>query len=405
MQEEKRLRTQEALAKQAAEGDEIDFRQYLDEGEPHDVLTRLGDLSLEEQRDMLKAGVDVTEKGRTGTYIQKDHSVIHTGVYQEGLEVLSITEALERYPWLDDYYWRTVAADADKYTARAELHREHGYFIRALPGVKAIYPVQACLYITQEGLIQDVHNIVIAEEGSELHIITGCTTGHNVSSGMHIGVSEFYIKKNAKLSFTMVHSWAENVAVRPRTGTIVEEGGVFLSNYICMQPVRSLQMYPTTYLLGERSLARYHSILVGQPGSRLDVGSRVVLQGKKSRAEIIARSITKGGYIINRGHLVGEIADVKGHLECRGLMLAPEGVIYAVPELEARVDGVELSHEAAVGKIAEEEIEYLMARGLTEEEATATIVRGFLNVKIMGLPPELEEEVRRAIEASDRSEL
>ncbi len=405
MQEEKRLKAQKALEKSAAYGEEIDFRQYREEGEPHPVLTRLENLPPSEQRDLLRAGVDVTEKGRTGTYIQKDHSVIHTSVCQEGLEVLSITAALERYPWLEDYYWRAVAVDADKYTARAELHREHGYFIRALPGVKVIYPVQACLYITQEGLIQDVHNIIIAEEGSELHVITGCTTGHGVVSGMHIGVSEFYIKKNAKLSFTMVHSWAENVAVRPRTGTIVEEGGIFLSNYICMRPVHSLQMYPTAYLAGEGSLARYHSILVGHPGSHLDVGSRVILRGRGSRAEIIARSITRGGEIVNRGHLVGEVPDVKGHLECRGLMLAPEGVIYAVPELEARVDGVELSHEAAVGKIAEEEIEYLMARGLTEEEATATIVRGFLNVKIMGLPPELEEEIQRAIEASEQSEL
>jgi hypothetical protein len=96
---------------------------------------------------------------------------------------------------------------------------------------------------------------------------------------------------------------------------------------------------------------------------------------------------------------------VKGHLECQGLMLSPQGVIHAVPELEARVDGVALSHEAAVGKIAQEEVEYLMARGFSEEEATAMIVRGFLNVKIMGLPEELEAEVRKAIELSEHSAL
>ncbi len=108
---------------------------------------------------------------------------------------------------------------------------------------------------------------------------------------------------------------------------------------------------------------------------------------------------------MNRGQLLGEAAGAKGHLECRGLMLSPQGVIAAIPELEARSDKVELSHEAAVGKIAEEEIEYLMARGLSEEEATATIVRGFLNVKIMGLPPVLEDEVQRAIAMSEQSGL
>jgi Fe-S cluster assembly scaffold protein SufB len=169
--------------------------------------------------------------------------------------------------------------------------------------------------------------------------------------------------------------------------------------------VRTVQMYPTTYLKGKNSVARYHSIIVGYPNSNLDVGSRVVLQGEDSKAEIIARSLTRGGRIVNRGHLVGEQVGVKGHLECQGLMLSPEGVIYAVPELEARVDGVDLSHEAAVGKIAQEEIEYLMARGFSEEEATAMIVRGFLNVKIMGLPEELEAEVQKAIELSDQSSM
>jgi Fe-S cluster assembly scaffold protein SufB len=405
MADELYAKAKSAALKKATFGEEIDFGLYKDQGQLHDYLPKLEDLPRAEQQDMLKVGVDVSGKGRTGTYIQKDHSVIHNSINQDGLEVISITEALEKYSWLQDYYWKNVAVDADMYTARAELHREHGYFIRVLPGVKTVWPVQACLYISQEGLIQDVHNIIIAEEGSELDIITGCTTGHGVDAGMHIGVSEFYVKKNATISFTMVHNWAENVAVRPRTGCTVEEGGAYLSNYICMKPVRSLQMYPTATLLGKNSLARFHSILVAQPESHMDVGSRVILRGEGSRAEIIARSVTRGGYIMNRGHLLGEAAGAKGHLECRGLMLSPRGVIAAIPELEARVSGVELSHEAAVGKIAEEEIEYLMARGLSEEEATATIVRGFLNVKIMGLPPVLEQEVQHAIELSELSGL
>ena len=405
MADELRTRAKNAAVKKAAFGEEIDFGLYKDLGQPHDYLSDLEELPQAEQQDMLKAGVDVSGQGRTGTYIQKDHSVIHSSISQDGLEVVSITEALAKYDWLQDYYWKNVDVDADMYTARAELHQEHGYFIRSLPGVKTVWPVQACLYITQEGLIQDVHNIIIAEEGSELNIITGCATGHGVEGGMHIGVSEFYVKKNATITFLMVHNWAENVAVRPRTGVTVEEGGVYLSNYICMKPVRSLQMYPTATLLGANSLARFHSILVAQPGSHMDVGSRVILRGEKSRAEIIARSVTRGGYIMNRGQLVGEVAGAKGHLECRGLMMSPHGVIAAIPELEARAEGVELSHEAAVGKIAEEEIEYLMARGLSEEDATATIVRGFLNVKIMGLPPDLEREVQKAIELSQQSGL
>ncbi|HID96974.1 MAG TPA: SufD family Fe-S cluster assembly protein, partial [Thermodesulfobacteriaceae bacterium] len=119
-----------------------------------------------------------------------------------------------------------------------------------------------------------------------------------------------------------------------------------------------------------------------------------------ARSEIISRTISYGGTVIARGHLIGNSPDVKAHLECQGLMLTEKGVIHAIPELEAHVADVDMSHEAAVGRIAQEEIEYLMARGLTEEEATSTIVRGFLNVKIDGLPPELEAEIQAAVEES-----
>ena len=93
---------------------------------------------------------------------------------------------------------------------------------------------------------------------------------------------------------------------------------------------------------------------------------------------------------------------MKGHLECRGLILGEKGTIYAIPELKGNLAGIDLSHEAAVGKIAEEEVEYLMSRGLTKEEATAAIVRGFLRVDIEGLPPMLSDEMKRAVEASEK---
>jgi len=144
-------------------------------------------------------------------------------------------------------------------------------------------------------------------------------------------------------------------------------------------------------------LPRYNTILVAVPGSFMDVGSRVYLKAPGARAEMIARTITTGGDVVNRGHIVGEVADAKGHLECHGLILSEKGLIYAVPELEGRVSGVELSHEAAVGKIAQEEIEYMMSRGMSESDATAAIVRGFLNVDIMGLPAELQREIDKTV--------
>jgi uncharacterized protein len=395
-------KAERALQKRAAFGQDINLQQFDSAPVPHAYLAdeELCELPQEERKRLIMAGLDVTQKQRAGTFFQKDTSVIHCQSRQDGIEVLPVRKALEK-DWIKEYFWKLVSVDADKYTAAAALDLHDGYVIRALPGSKSIYPVQACLYLDKEGLQQNVHNLIIAEEGSELHIITGCSTSPHMRNGIHIGISEFFVKKNAKLSFTMIHNWAEDMYVRPRSVAVVEEGGLFLNNYICMKPVKSLQMYPTTYLEGDDAVARFYSIIVGSPGSEYDLGGRIFLKKPGNKAEIVARTISNGGKIIARGHLIGEAAEIKAHLECKGLLLKG-GLIHAIPELEGHVDGVEMSHEAAVGKIAQEEISYLMSRGLSEEEATSTIVRGFLNVDIPGLPSRLKAEIDRAIEESDK---
>jgi len=392
-----------ASAKPAALGEDIDLGIYVSSAEEQPYQADPSQLPAKAKEKMLGAGLILDDLSqRSGTFIQMDNAPVHSSVSQEGVEVMATSQALEKYDWLSDYWWQAVAVDADKYTANIELSQHDGYFIRALPGYKTIYPVQACLYLAKARLAQNVHNIIIAEEDSELHIITGCTTASVEEAGLHLGVSEFYIKRGAKVTFTMIHNWNPEVAVRPRTAAIVEEDGLFLSNYVLMKPVRSLQMYPAATCVGENAVVRYNSILVATPGSSLDVGSRAILNAKGSRTEIVSRAITTGGNIVARGYIEGNAPDVKGHLECRGLILMEEGMIHAIPELKGTLAGIDLSHEAAIGKIAEEEVEYLMARGLTRTEATATIVRGFLRVDIEGLPPMLSAELRRAIEASEK---
>jgi uncharacterized protein len=392
-----------AAAKPAAFGEDIDLSAYASSAEEQPYQADPSKLPAKTKNRMLQTGVILDEPGqRAGTFIQVDNAPVHSSVRQEGLEVMAVSEALKKYDWILDYWWRAVAVDTDKYTASVELNQHNGYFIRALPGSKTIYPVQACLYLARPKLAQNVHNIIIAEENSELHIITGCATASPQEPGLHLGVSEFYIKKGAKVSFTMIHSWNPEVAVRPRTGIVIEEDGLLLNNYVLMKPVRSLQMYPTARCEGENSVARFSSVLLAAPGSSLDVGSRVILNAKGAKSEVISRAITSGGNIVARGYIEGNAPDVKGHLECRGLILAGGGTIYAIPELKGTLAGIDLSHEAAVGKIAEEEVEYLMARGLTRNEATATIVRGFLRVDIEGLPPLLGAELQRAVEANEK---
>ena len=392
-----------AAAKKATFGEDVDLGIYVSSAEEQPYQPDPSKLPAKTKKRMLESGIILDEPDkRTGTFIQMDNAPVHSSVRQEGVEVLAVSQALEKYDWLSDYWWQAVAVDTDKYTASVELNQYNGYFIRTLPGFKTVYPVQACLYLAKARLAQNVHNIIIAEENSELHIITGCTTASNEEAGLHLGVSEFYIKRGAKVTFTMIHNWNPEVAVRPRSAAIIEENGLFLSNYVLMKPVRSLQMYPTARCVGENAVVRFNSILVAASGSSLDVGSRVSLNAKGAKTEIVSRAITTGGSIVARGYIEGNAPDVKGHLECRGLILSGNGIIHAIPELKGTMAGIDLSHEAAVGKIAEEEVEYLMARGLTRSEATATIVRGFLRVDIEGLPPLLGTELQRAVEASEK---
>ena len=359
-------------------------------------------LSKEDQDRLRQSGIELSMINRCGSYLQTNQDVQHATCSAEGIEVLSIPDALKKYAWLKDYCWKVVSKDKDDITkAVAAQENPRGYVIIGRKGTKNILPVQACLYLGREQ-IQYVHNIIIAEEGAELHIVSGCASGRHVGKGgAHYGISEFYVQKNAKISFTMIHTWGEEIEVYPRSASRVEENGTFLSNYVCMQPVKKVQMYPTANLVGKNAVARFSSIVIASPTSYMDLGSRAILDGEGTSAELITRAITRGGTIISRGEIRGNRAGTKGHLECKGLILR-DGVIHAIPEIEGAVVGTELSHEAAVGKIAQEEIEYLMARGLSEDEATATIIRGFLDVKMTGLPDVLQAQIDAAIDTAEK---
>lgn len=392
-----------AINKPASFGPDLDISQYSRQPKNWEPCP-LSNLPEDIIRRALEVGVLPGQESRSATFFQIDHSVVFRAVQEifEGkIEMMSAKEALEKYDWLKDYWWKVISVDTDKYTALAELSWDQGYFIRILEDQKVTIPLQACLFISTDNLNQNVHNIIIAEPGSEAQIITGCTLHSSVQRGLHVGITEFYIKNDAKVTFTMIHNWAQNFDSRPRSGAIIEDNGVFISNYMCFKPLKSLQMYPVAYCRGVNSRARFNTIIYGMGNSYIDVGSKIVLQNEGCRGEIISRAIaTDKAQIYARGFLQGEHGDTKAHLECRGLLLSDEATIYAIPELVAKAQGAELSHEAAVGKIAEEQVQYLMARGFSRSEAEALIVRGFMDVSIFGLPEDLEREIQKIIDVT-----
>ena len=378
-----------ALGKPAKYGPDIEIDRYKPAEDRFSTIT--GEIRSR------ASDVGVTMEGRAGTYFQIDDSILEEAVksvYKGKVEIMSVKEALKTYSWLKKYYWRAVDPAMDKYTATAYIEAKAGYFVRIREGENVDLPVQSCLYMASQGQRQVVHNIIIAEPRSKVHLITGCVTGKRVERGLHIGVSEFYIGRGAHLTFTMLHDWGRNLHVRPRTGVIVEDEASFTSNYILLRPVGSVQTYPAAWCIGKSSAARFTSLIYGSSKSTIDVGAKAVLEGANSRAEIISRVIaTEGSKIYARGLLKGLSNTSRGHLECSGLLLSGDAEIYAIPELQGVAMGASLTHEAAIGKIAEEEIQYLMSRGLSREEATSLLIRGFMDVEILGLPPSLKEQV------------
>lgn len=397
---------EKAKNKKAALGTDVTIENFSSEDiNAFDVIDDMGDVSKKTKDALIKVGVDTESNERAGSFLQMDQSNIFTQSISDNIEIMNTGVALNKYSWLKDYIWNAVKEDADKYTAKTALNEKEsgysGYFIRSLPGTKEVFPVQACMFIADQDIMQTAHNIIIAEENSELHLITGCATGEDISSALHIGVSEMYIKPGAKITFTMVHNWAEQVEVRPRTAIVQAENTTYINNYILTSPVNSIQSYPTSYCNGENSRAIFQSIQSGQKDSIIDVGSRAILNGDNTSAEVISRAVSNDeSQIFSRGHLAGNVPNVKGHLECHGLVLSDDSSIYAVPELEANSANLEMSHEAAVGKIDEEEIYYLTSRGLTEDEAASMIVRGFLSMDITGLPDELAADTQKMIDMS-----
>lgn len=315
----------------------------------------------------------------------------------EAVEILPVATALERYEWLRGLSFSLVPRDADDYVREvAEAPEQPGYFIRVRAGEKVTLPVQTCYLINSSGFTQHTHNIIIAEEGSELHLISGCATNAHIASGRHLGVTEYFIRSGAVVTSTMIHSWGEAVEVYPRSAAHVGKNAKFVSSYVALSGVRMLQMEPLA-LIEAGGLGEFYSVIYAKEGSRFDVGSTAVLRGEGATAQIVSRTVSDGGEVVTRGKIVGEAAGGAGSMACNGLLLSEKGFIHAIPELRGEDPHLELSHEASVGMISKEELSYLMASGIEEERARSLIIEGFLDLRIPLLPEALQSQINRIV--------
>ncbi len=385
--------------------EDYDFSSLKESGE--EVMKSTDAITPADLENLAAVGVRIQEDSKTGAYLLYDKNVFTLKPKIKGLEIMPIAEALEKFPEIrEKYFFNLVQPDKDKYTKAVADTAPRGYFVRVKKGVQIKEPVHAGLFMHKEMSSMSIHNIVVLEEGAHLHLVTGCTAGCTLKAGLHVAISEQYIGKSARLVNTMVHNWGQDFIVRPRSGTVVEEGGSYVSNYYSVRPPKHIEMNPFTHLKGKNAKAKYMSVIVSLPNTFSDIGGTVLMEGENSGAELVARTVNHGGIVIQTGLLMGAAKGCRAHVDCSGLMMGDEGVIEAVPGLRSMHPDAKMSHEAAIGKIDMGEVNYLQSKGLKEMQAIALIVRGFLDIgiEIEGLSPELEKTIQEISELSGHGE-
>ncbi len=301
------------------------------------------------------------------------------------------------------YLWQLINPDEDKITKRVKADKDGiGYFIKAEKNTTAVAPINTCYVINQPSFEQNVHNVIVAEPGSKLQILTGCTADHQMAANTHRGVTEIYVKQGAEVTFTMIHSWSAKSRVFPKTAVKVEAGGQFISNYLIFDPVMEMKANPRVYLEGKEAKAVLKSFIFSHPDSKVDLGGEIHLNSERARGEIETHAVVGGGETVTRGTLFGRAEEITAHLECSAIVLSENGKFETIPALVSELDNLNMSHEASIGKISRQQIEYLQTRGIDEEDARRMIVRGFIDQSVVDLTPFVQAKINQILAKTSR---
>lgn len=252
--------------------------------------------------------------------------------------------------------------------------------------------VQTCFLTSQSGFEQNVRNVIVAEENSNLEIFTGCLSSVHVKGNTHNAIADMFVGKNATMTFNMIHSWGETSKVFPKTRVHVDEGGVFISNYVVWEKVKEIRLNPQAFVKNGGK-AVMQSLVYSHAGNLLDIGGKIFLEGSESSGEILSSVVSEGGEYKTVTEITGEGDNSKGHIECNAVLLEKAGQVETIPLLKAKNSSVQLSHEASIGKISKEEIQYLQTKGLNEDQARELIVKGFVNDSVKKMPPSVQEKI------------
>ena len=353
-----------------------------------------------------KLGIPEAEKKYlAGVKAQYESEVIY-GSLEEGLEkqgviFLSTDEALKEHPDLVKEYFGTIIPPADnKFAALNTAVWSGGSFIYIPKGVSVEFPLQAYFRINSENMGQFERTIIICDEGSQVHYVEGCTAPIWTSDSLHSAVVEIVVKKDARCRYTTIQNWSNNVynLVTKRAmaygNSLMEWVDGNLGSKLTMK-------YPSIYMMEPGARGEILSIAFAARGQHQDAGGKVVHCAPNTSSRIVSKSISKdGGRSSYRGlcKVMKGAKNCKSNVVCDALILDPESRSDTYPYIEIDEENVSIEHEASVSRIGEEQLFYLMSRGMTESEASTMIVSGFIEPLTKMLPMEYSVEMNRLIE-------
>ena len=348
---------------------------------------------------------EAEQKYLSGAGGQYDSEVVYhdmkRGLTDLGVIFLDPETALKEHPDIFEEHFGTVIPTLDnKFSALNSAVWSGGSFIYVPKGVKIDYPLQAYFRINSESMGQFERTLIIADEGSQIHYVEGCTAPAYTSASLHSAVVEIICKKNSRVRYSTIQNWSGNVYNLVTKRAIAEEGAVMewvdgnLGSRVTMK-------YPSVYLNGENAHGEILSIAFAGEGQHQDTGGKIVHNAPNTSSKIVSKSISKnGGRTSYRGLIkVGKDAsDCKSNVVCDALMLDEDSQSDTYPYIEVDNNDVNVEHEARVSKIGEEQLFYLMSRGLSEEDASAMIVNGFIEPLVKELPMEYAVELNKLIQ-------
>ncbi|WP_323615976.1 Fe-S cluster assembly protein SufB [Erysipelothrix rhusiopathiae] len=382
----------------------VDFDEYIYFLRASDQVERSWDDVPQEIRNTFdRLGIPEAEaKYLSGVATQYDSEVVYASMLQEveskGVLFFDMDTGLRDYPEIvKQYFGKLVPYNDNKFAALNTAVWSGGSFIYIPKGVTLDKPLQSYFRINAEQMGQFERTMIIVDEGADVHYVEGCTAPIYKKDAMHAAVVEIFVHKNAKCRYTTIQNWSSNVYNLVTKRAQVEAHGMMewidgnIGAYITMK-------YPSCVLIGEYAKGMTISIAVAGANQWQDAGAKMIHKAPNTQSTIISKSVSRNGGTVNyRGivHHDKNAINAKTKIECDTLILDQLSMSDTMPVNVVDTNASIIEHEARVSKISEEELFYLMSRGLSEEQASETIIMGFLEPFTRELPMEYAVELNQ----------